>query len=239
MQFTPSQIKSAISNVLSILKSRKYVSVYNSTSKRRIIFLHQKENLQLASALRATGFFSFQITNNGFMVGMSQLIHYIYKGYKAFLNGFVNQHGFMEIHHLDGSTNNNHPSNLICIPVFIHRLCTKLQFRLGVFNKFKSFEIAPEDIESLIYWNEQGTIINNIYNHTKFVLTQTALSTLSTGRILKHYRDIASQRVEFILNQISSVVQSMGNLIKKNMKFVIPLNSIELENQQSLPLSLQ
>lgn len=239
MEFTSKQIKSAISVVFSILKSRNYISVYNSKSKRRIIFLQQKENLKLASALRATGFFQFQSTNNGFMVGMSQLIHYIYKGYKAFLNGFTNQHGYMEVHHLDGSPNNNHPNNLVCIPVFLHRICTKLQFRLGVFNKFKSFELPIDNLDSQKYWNEYGQPITNVYLHTKHILTQTSISTLSTGRILKHYKHIAIERVEFILNQITSVVSSMGNLIKKTMNFVIPLNHHELQNQQMLTLSLQ
>lgn len=77
---------------------------------REVLF--RKDNKALFMVLERMKLFDFYVTNAGHMIGLSQVVAFIDKGWKALANGFTAPGNEIEVHHMDGDPLNNKPSNL-------------------------------------------------------------------------------------------------------------------------------
>ena len=108
------------------LKSLIHFKQFKSRkSKQGYILLYKKDNKRLFSLLNEAAFFDFHITNNQHIVGLHQVVAYIYHGWRAYLNNFTAAKGDVEIHHIDSDPSNNSPGNLIYVSPQEHLLISQ------------------------------------------------------------------------------------------------------------------
>jgi hypothetical protein len=97
------QLKELIQN-----KQYKYFK-----SKEGYKFITKSSNKKLFALLNKVGFFVFHKTNRKkVIVGLHQIVLYIYKGYRSMCLGGSIKKGQMEIHHIDHDPSNNSYTNL-------------------------------------------------------------------------------------------------------------------------------
>ena len=81
--------------------------------------------------------------------------------------------GFEEVHHLDGNTLNNHPSNLQYVPSEIHALITKYQRRVVKYLKtFKEGKMLD-----FVIWNRKGKLVTRIEEFVAQILVRTLVKS--------------------------------------------------------------
>jgi len=147
--------------------------------------LNLKQNLPLKSWLLSSGFFSFNIKNNGYLVYYHQIVAFFHcGGVHALKRGFVCDSSEVEIHHLNGNTLDNSSSNLVYIPRLLHTEISTLQRRLCKYIKtfrssFKGMGVLRK-LHSIPFWNKQGRSVQNIKHFVMYVLIRTLKASSST-----------------------------------------------------------
>lgn len=147
--------------------------------------LNLKENKDLKTWLSLTGFFEFNIKNNGYIVYYHQIVAFFdCGGIHALKRGLTCDSSIIEIHHLNGNTLDNQPDNLVYIPRLIHTEITTVQRRLCKYLKtfrqqFKGCGFLQK-CDSITIWNKQGRLILNIKHFLMYVLIRTIKSSSLT-----------------------------------------------------------
>lgn len=139
-------------------------------------------NKALAKWLETEGFFRFHITNvKRRVVYYHQIIAFMFCGGKeALSNGFTCSQHSQEIHHLDGNTSNNYPSNLIYLTSEVHSVITGHQRSLKKY--LKKFKKGTLDNPPSI-WNRKGNRIIRWWDWVAMILIKTISSTAKSLRI--------------------------------------------------------
>lgn len=81
------------------------------SSNRRILV--KSKNKYIFKCLTRIKCFDFYCTNNGNIIGLSQVVAYLSYGWKAYLNGFKAPKSEIEVHHINSDVTDNSPNNLI------------------------------------------------------------------------------------------------------------------------------
>lgn len=184
-------------------------------------------NQELFELLESDGFFNYHITNKSKqIVTRAQVVHWISCGWKAYINGAVAEHGLHEVHHQNGRCWMDYPSNLIMIPVWLHRLCTKAQRRVGAFVSWKSMQKDNQDLEM---WNARGLRVKNKYRFICSVISSCVARSVGKDTLMLI-------RSNWITQNIERVIAGFTNLIKDNMRFVFPGREDELNLQRASEL---
>lgn len=165
---------------------------------RHIINLKDKANKKIKALLLECGCFSFFESNSGErIIGLSQVIYFLTKGWRALENGFVVRKGEEEIHHIDGDPLNNHPDNLVCLSIEDHQIVTAAQ--------------SGNCLEKTIVWYREGsTRFNNrgeaIANPIAFLRMIVAKTVFST------FRAVAGAAKKFF--PIAEIVEWVNSILK-------------------------
>lgn len=101
--------KKYINQLKQIIKNKEYTYF---KSKEGYILLPKSKNKTLFSLLKKAGFFIFHKTNKGKIVGVHQVVLFIYKGWKSLAFKGECIKGKTEIHHIDHNPSNNNHHNL-------------------------------------------------------------------------------------------------------------------------------
>ena len=105
-----SQLKANLQTVKELIKNKEF-NYFVTKYGYKILTRHK--NKTLFSLLEKVGFFNFHITNRKkVMVGLHQVVLYIYKGYKAYHLKGIAPKGAIEVHHIDHNPSNNSVTNL-------------------------------------------------------------------------------------------------------------------------------
>jgi hypothetical protein len=153
----------AILNVIKTIKCKK--------SGR--LFAKRADNKSVFRTLTRSGFFDFHTTNNGEIVGVSQIVaFYACGGYKALSNGFKAEEGVVEVHHINGVTDDNRPENLTYLSKQDHIIVSSAT-NTPLIGRPKSEEPTP--------FNKQGETITNPIHFLANILQQT-LAAVSLSR---------------------------------------------------------
>lgn len=239
---TKESILSAIEQVKQILKSRKCQSYRDPLSHRYSFFLGNKQNETLQSALLETGIFDFYTTNRGFIIGYSQVVFYIHNGYKAYLNGQTTKHGENDVHHLDANVGNNNPDNLVLIPVWLHKICSKAQTRIGCAQLFKSKELPIDNVHQIPIYNNDGKLITNVISYAAHIVKLTVQKTFNSLKInlkskstnSRHLFEKSFKRVVFFCNNMKEILTQVQDYFLSTKHWKLPVNSYELHHQYLL-----
>jgi hypothetical protein len=170
--------------------------VIRESQGRHVICLREKKNQLLKAALKECGCFSFFDTNSGEkIIGLSQVIYFLTKGWKALENGYVVRKDEDEIHHIDGDPLNNHSDNLVCLSIEDHHIVTAAQ--------------SGNCLERTIVWDREGpTRFNNrgetIANPIAFLRMVVAKTVFSTFRAV-----VGAAKRFFPIAEIVEWVQSV------------------------------
>jgi hypothetical protein len=158
--------------ILNIIKTVK-------CKKSGRLFAKRADNKYVFELLDLSGFFDFHTTNKGEIVGLSQIVaFYACGGYKALANGFTAKEGFVEVHHINGVTDDNRPENLVYLSKQDHILVSS-STNTPLVGKPKSEEPTP--------FNKQGEPVSNPIHFLANILQQTlaAVSNSRTGQEVK------------------------------------------------------
>lgn len=102
--------KTTINKIKFILKEKSYKSF---SSKHGYVFLTKKNNKTLFTLLSQVGFFTFHKSNRKKqIVGLHQVVLFVFKGFKSLTFGGKCLKGKTEIHHIDHNPSNNSHHNL-------------------------------------------------------------------------------------------------------------------------------
>ena len=145
---------------------------YTITNKDGRLFLTRKQNPRLFKLLDKIQIFEFYSTNNGQIVGLSQIVAYLSYGWKAYLNGFTAPCSEIEVHHVNGDVQDNNPENLVYLSRQDHQYissCTYTPF----YGKVLSDASTP--------FNRQGKTITNKHHFLVNILIDT-VSNVSSRR---------------------------------------------------------
>lgn len=182
-------------------------------------YYFRNSNKKLFELLENDGFFSYHLTNiSKQIVTRAQVVHWVSCGWKAYINGAVAEHGKHEVHHQNGKCWMDYASNLIMIPVWLHRLCTKAQRRVGVFVSWKSMQSEDQDRE---LWNARGLKVKNNYRFICSVIASCVARSVGKDSLMQI-------RGSWIVKNIERILTGFCNLVKDNMRFVFPGREDEL-----------
>lgn len=149
----------------SSFETGKYPHIY------KIFSFENKNNLSLKTWLNEIGFFDFNGLTS--IVSYHQIVAFCCLKHPATLPKDI------EIHHINGITKDNHPSNLMYISKADHSIVTKYQRNL-TYLKVKSFyKLNKSSSHIKTSFNRQG---KKIVNWVKFIITVLARTVLLTGR---------------------------------------------------------
>lgn len=96
-----------------IIKNNQHVCFVGNNG---YLFLTRNSNKQLFRELDQCGFFDFHCTNNNRQIcSLHQVVLYLHKGWKLFLQGYTCPRGTYELHHYDHQPANCDPSNLVYV----------------------------------------------------------------------------------------------------------------------------
>jgi hypothetical protein len=172
-----------MSSYKSILDSCSFYYVGAYPHKYKAVNLHS--NKPLKQLLIDNGFFDFHTSNKGSLVYYHQVIAFFNcGGIHALKRGFTCVKGVTEIHHLNGKTWDNSPSNLVYITEEGHNIITTHQ---RSFNKY----IRRVKRSSLlnywngVIWNTQGRRVTNFVDWLFFILGLTI--ALMANKLNKDY----------------------------------------------------
>jgi hypothetical protein len=180
---------------------------------RHVICLRDKANRRIKAALAECGCFSFFETNSGErIIGLSQVIYFLTKGWRALENGYVVRKDEDEIHHIDGDTLNNHPDNLVCLSIEDHHIVTAAQ--------------GGHCLEQVIIWdrlgptrfNNRGEAIANPVAFLRMIVAKTVFSTFKAvvGAAKKFFP------ISEIVEWVESILKGCGSReeMKKRLNMV-------------------
>lgn len=201
------------------------LSVENPDDGRLRIFLDTGTKLTklLKKLLRQIGCFDFYATNSGEkIIGVSQIIYYIYYGHESLRRGWRMAKGVYEIHHIDGDVSNNYPGNLIPLHVNEHR--TISQFQRGKLSKDYDVHISSwlsqAACDDIPRFNRRGRKVKDVKAFLAYWLKETLSRSLNRwvlpaskrGLYIKEIIDYVEELVRCISNANFSLDYSIDNL---------------------------
>lgn len=137
--------------------------------------------------LKSEGFFLFHTTNTGKIISLHQVVAFFKCGGKeALANGFTADGGEYNVHHLDGNTHNNNPSNLVYVPASVHANITRIQNNIRKWGKRPSRKqriFNQGDITKVPIWNRNGKAIVRFWDWVNYVIKITVIKFSSYYRI--------------------------------------------------------
>jgi len=158
------------------------------------------QNKELKELLVSNNFFDFFCSNHQKIVYKHQVVAFFCCGGKeAHSNGFkslsslsysrIQTYSFpddsvvasYEVHHIDGNTFNNHPSNLLFLPTQVHQIVTRGQRRIYKYLKVFGKKLPTDFLDSIRPFNRKGKPVNRIYHWITSILS---ISILRTARFL-------------------------------------------------------
>lgn len=142
------------------------------------VYTHTQSTAGLFSWLKAEGFFAFHVTNTrAEIISAHQVVAFFCCGGKiAFRNGFTCRKDQDEVHHLDGDTTNNNPSNLVYVPSECHAMVTKHQkVLIRKLRKFKKGDILK--LQDVQCWSRKGRLIQRTLDHILMLLLKTMITS--------------------------------------------------------------
>lgn len=148
------------------MKHKELIEILDSYSSkllgkyphRYIVFdLTLKCNQNLLSMLWKDGYWEFAPSRSACLVGYHQIIAF-YLCAKDKPNGSGDS---VEVHHMDGNTMNNLPSNLVYLSPNDHALCTKYQRRASKLSLKMFARIGERNKRLYTPFNKQGKPIRN------------------------------------------------------------------------------
>lgn len=217
-------IRNGIEELSEFIKQRRAKSIRVKGGR---YYYYRGSNESLFLLLEGSGFFEYHVTNiSKGVVTRAQVVHWISSGWKAYINGSVAEHGKHEINHQNGKCWMDYPSNLIMMPVWLHRLCTKGQRRVGAFVSWKSYQSGDQD---LALWNSRGRRITNTYKYIEYIVASCILKSVGRNSLMK-------LRALWISSNIGNIIKGFSNLIKDNFKFIFPGRKDELNLQRASEL---
>jgi hypothetical protein len=155
------------------------------------------KNPELKQMLTEAGFFDFHLSNSGVTAYYHQIISFYFcGGIEALKRGLTCIKGVHELHHLNGITSDNRPSNLVYITEEGHNLVTKHQ---RAFNKY----IRRIKKASLInywtgtIWNKQGRVVKNFVDWLFNILVKTlcfVANNLNEKFLISLYNAISNKK---------------------------------------------
>lgn len=157
-------------------------------------------NAALALMLLEDGYWDFAPNRSSRLVGAHQIIAFYCTQHPA--------HGgdAVEVHHVDGNTTNNHPSNLMYLSPGDHALVTKYQRRMGRLS-LKVFSKVGKDMVHTAF-NRRGRPIKN---WVRFIMTVIAMTVSRTQRWVQSFYDMATQ---LAMTPIKGVVANIQRILR-------------------------
>jgi hypothetical protein len=119
--------------VIKLIKSLLPTLNHKEHKDGRVRYTKQKHK-ELFKLLNIISFFDYHQTNNGFIILRSQVVYYIYKGWREYRDGNFMVKGELDYHHLDHDCTNDSPSNLVKTTPYENKLlatCVKGGFYIG------------------------------------------------------------------------------------------------------------
>lgn len=136
-------MKHNIKSKLNQIKLLIHNKCYKALKSKNYLVLYHNHNKRLFRLLDEAAFFDFHITNNKLIVGLHQIVAYIYKGYKAYYNGYTVSKGEVEVHHINSNTSDNSPGNLVYVSTQEHILISQASLNYNSFSIVKSAAPCP------------------------------------------------------------------------------------------------
>lgn len=183
------------------------------TNQQGRVFLRSSNNKWIFHQLRLLGCFEFYATNNGHIVGLSQIVAFLSYGWKAYKNGFTASKDEIEVHHIDGDVTNNDSDNLVYLSREDHQVVSDISYT-PFYGKVNYIGCTP--------FNKHGRATSNP-THFLVNIIQETVSAVSSRRskIKLHipYSDVllnlpktlwkTSRNLRVLPNWINSTVQSI------------------------------
>lgn len=157
-------------------------------------------NHALADMLLGDGYWDFAPHRSTRLVGVHQIV--------AFYCTHHHQQGgdLHEVHHINGNTCNNHPSNLMYLSPGDHALVTRYQRRMGRLS-LKTFAKVAKDMVHTQF-NRRGRPIKN---WVRFIMTVIALTVSNTQRWVQTFVDAATTA---LMTPIKGVVANIQRILR-------------------------
>lgn len=129
---------------------------------------------QLKEILTRIGCFRFFSTNSGeYRIGISQIVYFIYSGFKLLLKGINISKFTHQIHHLNGRVWDSYdPKNLVLLTIEDHIIVTKIQNATLDVHCYE-----PEMEQDAVRYNNQGHIVKNPVEFLNRVIAETLYAT--------------------------------------------------------------
>ena len=164
------------------------------------VFALSKNNQSLFDWLSEIGYFDF-VGKTTQIVGYHQIIAFLFTKHLDCLPQNT------EVHHIDGNTVNNHPSNLMYLSEADHRLVTKHQRKA---TRIKLKKLAQSS-HSKTTVNRRGKLI---HNWIQFILSVIAVTCIATAKWFGQYNESRpiNKVVAYILKLFKSCSQSLLKL---------------------------
>jgi len=178
----------------------------SSEKNNGYIFYRKECNKILFKRLKEKGFFDFHVTNKSqTIVSEHQIVLFFDYGYKALNNGFVAKQGELEIHHINGITDDNRAANLVYLSSSDHHFVSAVSD-----TPFLTFEFTQMSTP----FNRQG---RSIYNNQHFIKNVLSVTLNSMKYKIKINFDNISSFVEKYLP--SWIKKFSKNLVEYHLLF--------------------
>lgn len=146
----------------------------------------------LLEFLKSLGMDKFHVSNKSFnRVYLHQIISYLFcGGIQAFANGLTCDKEFVEIHHIDSNTFNNHPANLVYVTVELHDVIHKHSRAIKKY--LKRFNKRDSILQYKIVWNRKGQLISLVrfIDWAFNILLQTMIRTAKDNQITLYLHNL-------------------------------------------------
>lgn len=147
-------------------------------TKDKRITLFKSNNKWIFKQLHLLGCFDFYSTNNGNIIGLSQVIAFLSYGWKAFRNGFTAPKHTIEVHHINGDVTNNNPDNLIYLSKEDHQVVSDLSYT-PFYGKVNWVGHTPFNRQGKTNTNKTHFLINVIQETIEAVTSRRSNTKLS------------------------------------------------------------
>jgi len=128
--------------------------------------LYKDNHPELFVQLHEVGFFDFNISNSGWVVGAHAVVAFLAYGWNALHRGItINKHTH-QVHHLNNVSWDNNPENLVYLTLHTHNLVSQVSDSNFVGS-------APSQDLSHLQFNNGGRIVKNYAHFVTTVIAKT------------------------------------------------------------------